>query len=159
MLETQYEERLSQVVMDALADGGMQGRGATTGSPSDIKTRGLDDGRSLESANVLERVLKDLPPELDCPITHQPMLDPVLTCDGHTYERYAILHWLSQHDTSPLTGLVVQHKDLQPNVKARDATYCEIRTRARALSALFPSSPIRGKHRPIKVRERSEMTE
>ena len=43
------------------------------------------------------------------------MRDPVKTCDGHTYDRAAILQWFTQHDTSPLTGLSLPNKDLAPN--------------------------------------------
>ena len=39
---------------------------------------------------------------LECPITMRPMRDPVKAPDGHSYEREAITHWLSMHETSPL---------------------------------------------------------
>ncbi|EKX40873.1 hypothetical protein GUITHDRAFT_75270, partial [Guillardia theta CCMP2712] len=32
--------------------------------------------------------------ELKCPITMSRMRDAVVTCDGHSYERSAILRWL-----------------------------------------------------------------
>ena len=36
-------------------------------------------------------VVRDIGPnELLCPITHKVMVDPVMTSDGHTYERAAI---------------------------------------------------------------------
>ena len=42
---------------------------------------------------------------LCCPITLSVMSDPVIcTGDGHTYERDAIVNWLKDHDTSPLSG-------------------------------------------------------
>ncbi|KAH7425740.1 hypothetical protein KP509_11G068900 [Ceratopteris richardii] len=45
-----------------------------------------------------------VPPEfVDC-ITHSLMQDPVITADGHSYERSAIEDWLKLHDTSPKTG-------------------------------------------------------
>jgi len=50
-----------------------------------------------------------------CPITKQPMQDPVCTADGHTFERSAIEQWLGAHATSPLTGLRLAHKQLIPN--------------------------------------------
>lgn len=37
--------------------------------------------------------------ELKCPITMSPMQDAVLTCDGHSYEREAIIRWLRRHDS------------------------------------------------------------
>ncbi len=54
-----------------------------------------------------------------CPITMQPFIDPVITVDGHTYERAAIETWLIDHDTSPLTGLQLPHKHLIPNFALR----------------------------------------
>ncbi|CAN0454341.1 unnamed protein product, partial [Scytosiphon promiscuus] len=45
-----------------------------------------------------------------CPITRCPMEDPAVACDGITYERAAIERWLSEHDTSPVTGQVLETK-------------------------------------------------
>lgn len=50
-----------------------------------------------------------------CPISQQPMHDPVVAADGHTYERSAIARWLATSDKSPLTGAVLAHKELVPN--------------------------------------------
>ena len=50
-----------------------------------------------------------------CPITREPMKEPVFTCDGHTYEKSAIANWLINHNTSPITGLVLANKNLVPN--------------------------------------------
>ncbi|MCO5570840.1 hypothetical protein L7F22_024568 [Adiantum nelumboides] len=64
-----------------------------------------------------------LPPEfVDC-ITHSLMQDPVITADGHSYERSAIEDWLKSHDTSPKTGEILPpppggkgvDKTLRPN--------------------------------------------
>ena len=44
----------------------------------------------------------------------------VLTAaDGQTYERAAITQWLTTHDTSPLTGEQLEHKQLVPNLIVR----------------------------------------
>lgn len=40
---------------------------------------------------------------LICPITTLIFEDPVVASDGYTYERKAIVKWLVDHDTSPLT--------------------------------------------------------
>ena len=41
-----------------------------------------------------------------CPLSGAPMLDPVATADGHSYERAALAARLAAGDaTSPLTGL------------------------------------------------------
>ncbi|MCO5577640.1 hypothetical protein L7F22_031471 [Adiantum nelumboides] len=64
-----------------------------------------------------------LPPEfVDC-ITQEVMKDPVITADGHSYERIAIEKWLEHHNTSPKTGEVLPpppggvgvDKTLRPN--------------------------------------------
>ena len=54
------------------------------------------------------------PPEFLCPLTHMLMVDPVVTCDGNTYERSAISLWLQSHNTEPLTGEVLRTKELYP---------------------------------------------
>ncbi|KAL3944083.1 MAG: hypothetical protein SGBAC_001814 [Bacillariaceae sp.] len=51
----------------------------------------------------------------DCPITGEPMLDPVVASDGHTYERAAIYRWFQTSDKSPMTGAVLSHKELVSN--------------------------------------------
>lgn len=57
----------------------------------------------------------DVPDEHKCPITLQPMVDPVITADGHSYERAAIQQWFEYHQTSPKTGARLQSKTLIPN--------------------------------------------
>jgi len=50
-----------------------------------------------------------LPSEFLCPIMREPMTDPVVALDGHTYERSAILRWFEQgSQTSPKTGSPMQ---------------------------------------------------
>ncbi|EFN52631.1 hypothetical protein CHLNCDRAFT_138721 [Chlorella variabilis] len=69
-----------------------------------------------------------LPPELYCPITREPMRDPVLAADSHTYERDAIEAWIArqqaagQQATSPLTNLPLAHTELAPNRVVRSLT-------------------------------------
>jgi ankyrin repeat protein len=59
------------------------------------------------------------PEELYCPITSELFQDPVVTADGHTYEREAIAKWLASHDTSPLTGKRLSSKQLIPNLRVK----------------------------------------
>ena len=54
-----------------------------------------------------------------CPLTLDLMHDPVVTCDGQTYERAAIETWLAKSPTSPLTGQSLVHLGLAPNVVLR----------------------------------------
>ena len=58
-------------------------------------------------------------PQFVCPITHELLVDPVCTVDGHIYERAAIEHWLTQHATSPLTGIELQSTQLIPQHSLR----------------------------------------
>ena len=53
---------------------------------------------------------------LTCPITSQIMTDPVTGNDGHTYERSAIVRWLSQNPISPQTRAPMTSADLTRNV-------------------------------------------
>ena len=57
----------------------------------------------------------DLDP-LNCPLTQQMMQNPVITSDGHTYERAAIEEWLKYNNTSPITGEEVKSKEIVNNV-------------------------------------------
>lgn len=68
--------------------------------------------------------LNDLSPVLQCRMT-----DPVLAADGQHYERSAIQAWLADHDTSPLTGLPLEHKFLIPNHMLRRALAARSGTR------------------------------
>jgi len=54
-----------------------------------------------------------------CPITKDPMKDPVLTMDGFTYEKSAISKWFESHDTSPMTNKTLSSKALVPNFALR----------------------------------------
>ena len=44
------------------------------------------------------------------------MRDPVLLCDGSTYDREAIEDWLQKNDTSPMTGTTLESKELRTNL-------------------------------------------
>ncbi|CUG91155.1 Hypothetical protein, putative, partial [Bodo saltans] len=50
-----------------------------------------------------------------CPITHSVMVDPVTDTDGNTFERAAIVEWLTAHGTSPITRNAMRVEDLVPN--------------------------------------------
>jgi hypothetical protein len=50
-----------------------------------------------------EDIIHDVPSEFLCPITYGIMEDPVMAPDTYTYERSAIVTWLQQHHTSPMT--------------------------------------------------------
>ncbi|XP_008232891.1 PREDICTED: U-box domain-containing protein 33 [Prunus mume] len=57
-----------------------------------------------------------------CPIFQEVMQDPHVAADGFTYEAEALRGWLdSGHDTSPMTNLNLEHKNLVPNHALRSA--------------------------------------
>ena len=58
----------------------------------------------------------DPPKSFLCPITCDLMMDPVIACDGHSYERSAIEKWLSKSRKSPMTGLNLESTVLIPNL-------------------------------------------
>lgn len=82
----------------------------TESSPNPYAT--LDVAESIVASHLVLEALPNMPP---CPITGEPMRDPVVAADGHTYERAAIARWLAESNKSPLTGAVLSHKDLVPN--------------------------------------------
>ncbi|GAV79309.1 Usp domain-containing protein/U-box domain-containing protein/Pkinase_Tyr domain-containing protein [Cephalotus follicularis] len=63
--------------------------------------------------------LKDqrrIPSHFVCPIFQEIMKDPYIAADGFTYEAEAIIGWLkSDHNTSPMTNLKLEHCNLLPN--------------------------------------------
>ncbi|TNV76976.1 hypothetical protein FGO68_gene15513 [Halteria grandinella] len=54
-----------------------------------------------------------------CPISQEIMKDPVMTADGHSYEKKNIEKWLTNNNKSPLTGEVLTNKALIPNHSLR----------------------------------------
>merc|ERR1740117_193091 len=81
---------------------------------------------SVEMAKHAEGKLKDSPQQIVenrteppdgsvCPMTYNAMMDPVVCSDGHTYERSSIEEWLKEHNTSPVTGAILEFKHLVPN--------------------------------------------
>ena len=49
------------------------------------------------------------------------MVEPVIAADGHTYEKAAIQTWLQQNSISPVTGDVLAHTRIVPNVLIKRA--------------------------------------
>lgn len=74
----------------------------------------------------------DVPTHFLCPLTLSKFQDPVtLVEDGKTYERSAIEEWLKDHNTSPMTNLVLSSKRLICNWALKDildATYPATKT-------------------------------
>jgi hypothetical protein len=58
--------------------------------------------------------------DLICPITLQIFCDPVIAGDGNTYERAAIVRWILEHGTSPLTRQPLNLNELQADDYLKD---------------------------------------
>ena len=56
---------------------------------------------------------------ISCPITGDVMIDPVQGNDGHTYERSAIVEWLSRNPISPQTRQPMRESELKVNASIR----------------------------------------
>ena len=59
---------------------------------------------------------ENVPDELLCPITREIFFEPSMTCDGQTFEKKAIEYWLTKNETSPLTMLKLNSKNIFPNI-------------------------------------------
>jgi Mg-chelatase subunit ChlD len=81
--------------------------------------------------NIIESTLM-------CPITQEIMKDPVQGSDGQTYDRDAIVTWLNQKQTSPLTNLPMGIHDLKVNAAIK---YLVDQYHAGNLSALSGQMP------------------
>ncbi|CAF1153628.1 unnamed protein product [Rotaria magnacalcarata] len=68
-----------------------------------------------QSQRVPTSTLTPIPDALLCPITSDIFKDPVLAEDGHTYERQAIVQWIRQEGTSPITREPLSEKKLRRN--------------------------------------------
>ena len=55
-----------------------------------------------------------------CSITHDLFQDPVMTVDGHTYERLAIEKWLEHHNISPNTGVTLVDTRVFSNIQLKE---------------------------------------
>lgn len=92
----------------------------TQGSCEDLTWAdgGTIEVSTIETASEYSR-MNELARGSLCPISQEPMSDPVVAADGHTYERSSIEKWLAKNNTSPLTGLPLSHKNLTPNYTLR----------------------------------------
>ena len=61
------------------------------------------------------------PQDFYCPITGDLMKDPVVDPDGHSYEKDAIMKWLSTKNVSPMTRNTLIPTDLRPNLSLKNS--------------------------------------
>jgi len=87
------------------------------------------------------------------------MNDPVLTCDGHTYERTTITGWLRTHSTSPLTGAELENKNLIPNHLIRSQIRDFLDQQKSSQTPSQPKKEEKGEKESEQVQEESESEE
>ena len=64
--------------------------------------------------------LPGIPEAFLCPLSMALMTDPVVTPTGATFQRPAILEWIRQHHTDPLSAHPLRSHQLYPNLVLRD---------------------------------------
>eukprot|EP00943_MAST-04B_sp_MAST-4B-sp1_P009060 g9060.t1 len=78
--------------------------------------------KKLKEDSVKLKALEKLAREdFCCPISHEIMQDPVVCCDGYTYDRKNIEEWWQVSNLSPMTGLPIDSKALIPNHTLKSA--------------------------------------
>jgi len=78
-----------------------------------------EDTHTMMMTAIAEQEV-EFPEEFICPLTMQLMQDPVMSRYGQSYERDAILSWLSRgHDECPCTRQPLRLRDLVTNHKLR----------------------------------------
>ena len=60
-------------------------------------------------------LIADLPDNYFCPITSEIMENPVVTCDGYSYEKSSIIRWFTIKRTNPITNQLLENTNLIPN--------------------------------------------
>jgi len=99
---------------------GLQNRPNIAGASSSVHNRGDGTGAGIGAGAtpvpVPGTVGEEEPVDYLCPITHELMVDPVVTADGQSYERAAIEQWLKHSTLSPLTNEPLAHLALTPNM-------------------------------------------
>jgi Mg-chelatase subunit ChlD len=63
--------------------------------------------------------MEAVPESFICPISHEIMRDPYIDPDGNSYERQAIMDWLSRNPMSPITRRPMAQAGLIPNRSLR----------------------------------------
>jgi hypothetical protein len=83
----------------------------------------------------------EVPASCICPITGEPMRDPVVDREGNTYERAAIVDWLRRNPTSPITRNPLSVHDLVPNRAVRDLVIEHLGSAFATLTAADAAAP------------------
>ena len=115
-----------------------------------VNGEGDEDGHSTKRQRTTESArgvyssssFTALEASMRCVIANETMAGPVITADGHSYERSAIEKWFGYGNaTSPSTGTFLSHLDLVPNFALRSAIH-----------AIFPEARERFEEAVLKER-------
>ena len=72
-------------------------------------------------AEIINAESEDFPDYYKCPISWEKLSNPVVSCEGHSYEKWAIDKWLLTQETSPITGLTLESHNLIHNYALKSA--------------------------------------
>ena len=66
---------------------------------------------------------KKIPRSFICPLKLDVMYEPVIDGEGNTFEKRALLQWLSLHGVSPISRQPLHPKQVLPNYALRDTIH------------------------------------
>jgi len=111
--EKMYENRaLKTVIDDAVAASGTSVRAVALRIQHSMRKV---YNEAIENSLIPSKEYRPLPDVYYCPITFSLIHDPVIDPEGTTYEKVAIVKWIQENGTSPLTRTELSIEDLFPN--------------------------------------------
>jgi len=122
-----YEPTMNEIIRDII-------NGKITNEEEEtLCAEALAQKQAQNAVEVAAELVKDKDAELKkleeppdafmCPITKEIMLDPVIDKEGNSYERAAIMEWLRNHNTSPVTRNPLSQDDLTENRALKNAIH------------------------------------
>ena len=114
---------LTSLTSARVADEGVGVGSDTTSDSEDSSVDSAGSNGSARDDRACSLSQERWPPAFCCPITQEPMHDPVVAMDGHSYEANVISEWLRTHHTSPVNGNRLASKVLVRNVALRKAMW------------------------------------
>jgi hypothetical protein len=101
----------------------------------DVRAQTMKVIQKIDEAAVNNGCFGEIMKQLECSITYQVMVDPVQTTTGFTFERDAIIKWVTEKGICPFAKSKLAAKDLSPSHAIRGMCN-DIREKAwRALAA------------------------
>ncbi|WIA42293.1 hypothetical protein OEZ86_008307 [Tetradesmus obliquus] len=99
-----------------------QGRcaSASCGGATELPPLDLPAAAAAAGDGVGGVALSQVPPAFLCPISMQIMTQPVVTPSGGSFNRPALMEWIRQHHTDPVSGAPLRSDQVFPNLAMRD---------------------------------------